>query len=38
MFPQKLKNFIIHFFQAVVTIKNVPFYPLYEIRAVKQKS
>ena len=29
MFPQKLRIFIMHLFQAVVTMKNVPFYPLH---------
>ena len=38
MFFQKLRNFMTHLFQAVVTTKNVPFYPLYQIHAIKQKS
>ena len=37
MFFQKLRNFMTHLFQAVVTTRNVPFYPLYQIRAIKQK-
>ena len=38
MFPQNFRNFLTHLFQGVVTIKNVPFYPLYQIHTVKQKS
>ena len=38
MFTQKLRNFIMHLFQAIVTMKNVSFYPLYQIHTVKQKS
>ena len=36
MHPQKLRNFIRHCFQAVVTETNVPFYPLYQIYTVKK--
>ena len=38
MFHQKLRNFIMHLFQAVVAMKNVSFYQLYQIHTVKEKS
>ena len=38
MFPQKLRNFIVHLFQTFVAMKNAPFCPWYQIHAVKQKS